>query len=73
MGIRNNTCEVQIHNTWDFYKQEEQFQDTLPTFTKHIENFDKKLTRANITGTAKEILMKSYITDIAKQNGLQVI
>jgi hypothetical protein len=39
----------------------------------YIEKFNLKLTRENIIGKTKEIMLKSYISDIGSKMGYKVI
>lgn len=52
---------------WDSYMQDEHSLD------EYIEKFNSKLTREEICGEVKVILIKEYLTDIGSQMGYKVI
>ena len=56
--------EVEDWSAWAF--DEHSLED-------YIEKFNLKLTREQIIGKTKEIMMKSYIADIGSRMGYKVI
>jgi hypothetical protein len=50
----------------EFMSEERSLED-------YIEKFNIKLTRENIIGKTKEILLKNYIADIGSRMGYKVI
>lgn len=59
------------------YKSESEdwaaFQQEETRLEQHIQNFDKKLSEANIVGVDKLIMMRNYINDVAQNCGYKVI
>jgi len=52
---------------WSAYMQDEH------SLEEYIEKFNIKLTREEIIGKTKEIMLKSYIADIGSRMGYKVI
>jgi hypothetical protein len=50
-----------------------EFQEEEHTLEEYIEKFNLKLTRENILGKTKEIMLKQYISDIGSKMGYRVI
>jgi hypothetical protein len=56
-----------VESGWDEFMQEEHLLE------EYIEKFNLKLTRENILGKTKEIMLKQYISDIGSRMGYRVI
>jgi hypothetical protein len=51
----------------------EQFAEEEHSLEEYLQKFDAKLTRENITGKVKEIMVVSYLQDIADRMNYKVI
>jgi len=50
-----------------------EFMESERSLDEYLEKFNTKLTREQIIGKTKEIMLKSYIADIGSRMGYKVI